>query len=279
MFEAKNGSEALVLLKDQDCDLVLLDILMPEMDGFETLAKLKEDPKLRELPVIMISALGELDSVIRCIEMGADDFLPKPFNRILLRARIGASLEKKWLRDRERRKTEELEQTLHLLQLTQRQLVVQATQDSLTGLENRRSVDSHLDRRSENDDPFSVIYIDLNGFKKINDTYGHHSGDNLLKQVGERLRRVFRSSDIIGRWGGDEFVALVEADGAATQACALRITNAFSREFSIPFGDTDRQVRVTAAVGIATRRPGETIAAVLQRADADMYQQKLWHTP
>jgi two-component system chemotaxis family response regulator WspR len=217
--------------------------------------------------------------VIRCIEMGADDFLPKPFNRILLRARIGASLEKKWLRDRERRKTEELEQTLQLLQIAQSQLVVQATHDALTGLENRRSVDSHLDRRSGSNDPFSVIYIDLNGFKKINDTYGHQAGDDILRQVGERLRLAFRSSDIIGRWGGDEFVALVEADGAATQACALRITESFAREFAIPFGETERRVNVTAAVGIATRRRGETIAAVLQRADAEMYEQKLRNTP
>jgi diguanylate cyclase (GGDEF)-like protein len=193
----------------------------------------------------------------------------------LLRARIGASLEKKWLRDRERSKTEELEQTLRLLQVAQTQLVVQATQDALTGLENRRSVDSHLDRRSDSNDPVSVIYIDLNGFKKINDTYGHHCGDNLLKQVGERLRLVFRSSDIIGRWGGDEFVALVAADGAAAQACAHRIGESFSREFSIPLGETEQRVRMTAAVGVATRLSGETIAAVLQRADTEMYKHKL----
>ena len=78
--------------------------MMPAMDGFQTLARLKQDAGLRELPVIMISALDELRSVVRCIEMGAEDYLTKPFNRVLLRARIGASLEKKWLRDRERRK-------------------------------------------------------------------------------------------------------------------------------------------------------------------------------
>src|ERR1035438_7543018 len=85
----------------------LLDIMMPDMDGFQTLANLKQEPQLRELPVIMISALDELRSVVRCIEMGAEDYLPKPFNRVLLRARLGASLEKKWLRDSERRKTDE----------------------------------------------------------------------------------------------------------------------------------------------------------------------------
>ena len=115
------------------------------MDGFQTLAKMKQEPQWRELPVVMISALDELQSVVRCIEMGAEDYLAKPFNRVLLRARIGASLEKKWLRDRERRKTDELEQALRLLEQAQAQLAVQASQDALTGLANRRSVDSHLE--------------------------------------------------------------------------------------------------------------------------------------
>ncbi len=99
---AQNGREGLEKLRAQPFDVVLLDVLMPEMDGYQMLQQLKADTALRHLPVIMISALSELDSVVRCIEMGAEDYLSKPFNPILLRARIGASLEKKRLRDRER---------------------------------------------------------------------------------------------------------------------------------------------------------------------------------
>jgi diguanylate cyclase (GGDEF)-like protein len=277
--EAANGLEVLASLKDRACDLVLLDILMPNMDGFETLAKLKQEPEWRELPVIMISALDELRSVVRCIEMGAEDYLPKPFNRVLLRARIGASLEKKWLRDRERRKTEELEQTLRLLEQAQAQLAVQACQDALTGLANRRSVDSHLEFRSKRETPFSVIYIDLNGFKKINDTYGHQAGDELLKQVGGRLRLTFRSTDVVGRWGGDEFVALVDASVTDPQTHVSRIIECFSKEFVISSGEEERRVSVAAAVGVATWRPGKTVTEVLQRADAEMYEQKLRNSP
>ena len=279
VVEAKNGLEVLVLLQDHVCDLVLLDVMMPEMDGFQTLAKMKQEPQWRELPVIMISALDELQSVVRCIEMGADDYLPKPFNRVLLRARIGASLEKKWLRDRERRKTDELERTLQLLEQAQTQLALQASQDALTGLANRRSVDSHLDLRLKHETPFSMIYLDLNGFKKINDTYGHQAGDDLLKQVGERLRLAFRATDLVGRWGGDEFVALVEANLADTQAHVARVAERLSKEFVISIGETEQRVSVSAAVGVATWRPGESIAAVLQRADAEMYQHKLRNTP
>ncbi|MEJ2735466.1 MAG: response regulator, partial [Anaerolineae bacterium] len=98
---AENGRQALEMLDAGDFDLVLLDILMPEMDGFEVLARLKSDPAQRDLPVIVISALDEMDSVVRCIGMGAEDFLPKPFDPLLLRARLGACLEKKRLRDQE----------------------------------------------------------------------------------------------------------------------------------------------------------------------------------
>ena len=275
VVEAKNGLEALALLRDHSCDLVLLDLMMPDMDGFQTLAKLKQDPQLRELPVIIISALDQLQSVVRCIEMGAEDYLPKPFNRVLLRARIGASLEKKWLRDRELSKTDELEQTLRLLKQAQAQLAVQASQDALTGLENRQSVDLQLGLRSKRQTPFSVVYIDLNGFKGMNDTYGHQAGDDLLKQVGGKLRLAFRATDVVGRWGGDEFVALVEGSAPDAQFYISRISESLSVEFVISSGGIEHRVRLGAAVGFATWQPGENVAAALQRAEAEMYERKL----
>ncbi|PYJ65303.1 MAG: adenylate/guanylate cyclase domain-containing response regulator, partial [Verrucomicrobia bacterium] len=105
---AENGCEALEMIKEQPFDLVLLDIMMPEMDGYQVLRQLKSDPTLREIPVIVLSALGEIESVVKCIEMGAEDYLPKPFDPVLLRARVSACLEKKRLRDREVRYLGEL---------------------------------------------------------------------------------------------------------------------------------------------------------------------------
>lgn len=109
--EAENGVQALELLAKEPFDLVLLDVMMPEMDGYTALGKMKADPKLRHIPVIMISALDELQSVVRCIETGAEDFLPKPFNPTLLRARIGASLDKKAFRDQEQTYLRQIEET------------------------------------------------------------------------------------------------------------------------------------------------------------------------
>ncbi|PJF24003.1 MAG: adenylate/guanylate cyclase domain-containing response regulator, partial [Phototrophicales bacterium] len=98
---ANNGREAIDKMRSQPFDLVLLDVMMPEMNGYETLEQLKQDPDLRHIPVIMISALDDIESVVRCIELGAEDYLFKPFNPTLLKARIGACLEKKRLRDQE----------------------------------------------------------------------------------------------------------------------------------------------------------------------------------
>jgi adenylate cyclase len=109
---AENGTQALEIMKRADFDLILLDIMMPEIDGFVVLAELKKDPKLQHIPVIMISAIDELESVVRCVELGADDYLMKPFNPVLLRARVNALLERKHLRDKEMRRTEELRRAL-----------------------------------------------------------------------------------------------------------------------------------------------------------------------
>lgn len=131
---AIHGKQALDKLKTESFDLVLLDIMMPEMDGYQVLAAMKAEAKWRDLPVIMISALDEIQSVVRCIEMGAEDYLPKPFDPVLLRARIGACLEKKHLRDLERQKTIELEDALRKLRATQDQLIVQEKLASLGAL-------------------------------------------------------------------------------------------------------------------------------------------------
>ncbi len=117
---ASSGAEALSALAEQPFDLVLLDIMMPEMDGYEVLSRIKADPQTQRLPVIMISALDEIESVVRCIEIGAADYLPKPFNPTLLRARVGASLREKRARDREQRYTAEIAESYRKLQQLER---------------------------------------------------------------------------------------------------------------------------------------------------------------
>jgi len=123
---AKNGREALDSLAARDTDLVLLDIMMPEMDGFEVLERLREDPARRHVPVIMISAVDEIDSVVRAIELGATDYLPKPFNAVVLKARVTATLEKKRLEDAERHHARELERELEIGRQIQKDFLPEA---------------------------------------------------------------------------------------------------------------------------------------------------------
>lgn len=139
--QAANGREALALLGDRQVDVVLLDLVMPEMDGYATLAAIKADEALRHLPVIVISGVDELDSVVRCIEMGAADYLPKPFNASLLRARINASLAGKRLRDLE---LEYLEQVGHVI-------------DAAMALEEERFDPADLEPVAERADALGVL--------------------------------------------------------------------------------------------------------------------------
>lgn len=132
--DAENGRQALDLLREQSFDLVLLDILMPEMDGYEVLAEMKKDSILRDIPVIVISAQDEMSSVVKGIELGAEDYLPKTFDPVLLKARISACLEKKWLRD------QEVEYLRQVLQVTKAAAAVESNNfdaDSLTGVAAR----------------------------------------------------------------------------------------------------------------------------------------------
>lgn len=131
---AENGRSALALLRASPFDLVLLDVLMPEMDGYTALQQIKADGLLRSIPVLMVSGLGEADSVVRCIEQGAEDYLTKPFDPVLLKARINACLEKKRLRDAEQRRAGELERALRQLRAAQDQLIVQEKMASLGAL-------------------------------------------------------------------------------------------------------------------------------------------------
>jgi adenylate cyclase len=196
---ATNGREALDLIARQPFDLILLDIMMPEMNGYEVLERLKADDLLRHVPVIMISAISELDSVVRCIELGAEDYLPKPFNSVLLRARIGASLERKRLHDREAKHLAEIER--------QRARADQLLHAILPALAVRelQTADRISPRRFED---VAVVFGDLVGFTSYCE---RHPAEEVLANLD---RLAFDVEQIAGRHGlekiktiGDAFMA------------------------------------------------------------------------
>ena len=149
-----------------------------------------------------------------------------------------------------------------------------ASQDPLTGLINRRLIERELELRSSQGSPFSVIYIDLNGFKQINDTYGHLAGDDLLKQFAGELRAAFRTTDIVGRWGGDEFIVLVDGEFRDAMTRAERIEKWVDGEYTLTTESGVSKIQVSAACGVASWQAGDIPATMLRRADAAMYEHK-----
>lgn len=149
-----------------------------------------------------------------------------------------------------------------------------AASDPLTGLENRRKVERSIGHRLENGQSFSVILIDLNGFKKINDGHGHLAGDQVLKQFAEELKSVFRVVDVVGRWGGDEFIVVLDATAAEAEAYSERIRKWVFGNYTLGAKSGGRQARVDGAIGVAASRPGDTLVTLVGRADAAMYEDK-----
>ena len=149
-----------------------------------------------------------------------------------------------------------------------------AAHDSLTGLLNRRKVERHIETRIRAGQTFCVISLDLNGFKQLNDTYGHAAGDDLLKQFAAELKTVFRAHDVIGRVGGDEFIVLVDDDLGVAAARRERIQRWVNGRYRVNANPNAPKVTVTAAAGIAQWNPGESMQDVLSRADASMYEDK-----
>lgn len=146
--------------------------------------------------------------------------------------------------------------------------------DELTGVANRRKVGHQLELRIVKGQPFSIIYLDLNGFKNVNDGLGHLAGDDILKQFAGELRMVFRPTDVIGRWGGDEFIVLVDGDFQEAKSRSERIERWVNGEYTLSAPGGPRKVEVSASIGIATWKAGDTASSLIHRADTEMYRNK-----
>lgn len=151
-----------------------------------------------------------------------------------------------------------------------------ASLDELTGLANRRKVERQLELRANRGGPFCVLYLDLNGFKQINDCLGHFAGDDLLKQFAGELRMAFRATDVIGRWGGDEFIILMDGELREGKTRIERIEQWVDGEYTVTTESGPRKVQVSTAVGFASWQPDDTPTKILHRADAAMYEHKAW---
>jgi len=189
---AADGETALELVAQSPPDLILLDVMMPNMDGNEVAKRIKGDKTLPYIPIIMQTALDSTQSKVVGLDSGADDYVTKPINYAELQARMGAALRMKALQD---------------------QLARMAITDALTGVYNRRHLDERLDEMFEHSvrlhEPLSIVMFDIDHFKRVNDSYGHQAGDIVLTQFAQLLKHAARDIDRIGRYGGEEFMVLL----------------------------------------------------------------------
>jgi len=261
VIEADDGLTAIEQSRKHRPDVILLDIEMPGLDGYQVLALLKADAELRNIPVVFLTCRTSMDDVVTGLRAGAQDYLKKPFEPAELLARVGSAVHVKQLQD----------------QLWQRnaELDLMSRTDSLTGLYNRWHLEDELQNQRasarRHHDPLAVVLFDIDHFKRVNDAYGHPAGDLVLCEFALRLTQELRAGDIAGRWGGEEFLLILprtDQAGAVEVAERIRMVTA-----STPIIAAGQAITVTVSGGCAFGL-GEEPDELIRIADTRLYQAK-----
>jgi diguanylate cyclase (GGDEF)-like protein len=259
LLVSKNGTQAIDLAREHNPDLILLDILMPDMTGFEVIAKLKESSDTNKIPVIFITGLTSIEDEEKGFFLGAVDYITKPFHKSIVKARVNT----------------------HLKIVDQMRIIEQmGLIDPLTKLFNRRGLEDQLNiewgRALREKLSISILLMDIDFFKKYNDTYGHQKGDTALKAFAEIVAKTLkRPTDLAARWGGEEFVVLLQAttiDGATEVAENIRK----NVEAAIIPAEDGIETKITVSIGINTIIPNESssIKEFIEKADKALYKAK-----
>jgi diguanylate cyclase (GGDEF)-like protein len=251
---ASSGEEGLAMAAELKPDVILLDVHMPGTDGYEVCRKFKANPQTINTPIIFISGADSTEEKIQGLEMGAADYVTKPFDPAELRARVRAALR-----------------TAYLMDLLSRKAMI----DGLTGLWNRSYLDTRLTAEialgQRTKRTVSCVMLDVDHFKSINDRFGHPFGDEVLRTVALTLTANCRTEDVLCRYGGEEFSLLLpNTNGAAAMELAERFRRAIEKE-SLKF--KGQQVRVTASFGVAELAAVSPLS-IIERADNAMYEAK-----
>ncbi|NGZ84572.1 diguanylate cyclase domain-containing protein [Duganella aceris] len=258
---AMDGETALQIALEQQPDLILLDAVMPGMDGYAVCAALRGSPRLQDIPIIFVTALIQPEDETRALEAGAVDFISKPFNVAVVRARVRSQLTIKRQADAMR----ELSMT-----------------DGLTGVANRRSfndtVDAEWRRCARAGMALSLIMIDIDHFKLYNDHYGHQAGDACLQQVSAAMKRcATRPQDLLARYGGEEFILLLPQEALdGTEVVAARILDEV-RKLALPHAASPTAPHISVSMGLASAMPpidSSDPSTLIRTADANLYRAK-----
>jgi diguanylate cyclase (GGDEF)-like protein len=260
---ATSGKEALEIAQREEPDLILLDVMMPDMDGYEVCRLLKADPATEDVPIIFVTGLAETNDETRGLEAGAIDYITKPFVPAIVRMRVRNHLAL-------RRATNEL----HVLNA---ELLRLARTDPLTGVSNRRhfleQLTEEATRMRRYRHPAALFMLDLDHFKRLNDSFGHDAGDRALVETARTVRRTLRTHDLFGRLGGEEFAGFLpetELEEAVLVCERLRELIA-----AIDLHTIGARTSISASIGIIMFDPAtDTVESAIKRADQAMYAAK-----
>lgn len=261
---ADTPADLMELAAHGDYDMVLVSLSLKEQDGLRLCSQLKSLEATRQTPILVIVEEGDTERLVRALDMGVNDYLMRPVERNELMARCRSQMRRKQYQDQ-------------LKDNFQRSLEMAVT-DSLTGLYNRRYMTNHLatlvDEGAHSGKPLSLMILDIDYFKAVNDTYGHGAGDEVLKEFSRRIATNVRGIDLACRLGGEEFVVVMpdtDRETAITIAERLR-SRVAERAFQT---DTDRTIDVTVSIGLAGANwPHDSATALLERADQALYEAK-----
>jgi len=265
LIVCRDGEEAVALVRKGKIDLILLDIMLPGMDGFDIFRILKESEETRHIQVVFITSLTDLESKIKGVQMGADDYLIKPIDKRELAARIKVLVQKKAYLDR--------------LQSHYETALTSAIKDVLTGLYNhvyfKQFLELEVKRAIRQKYTTALIMMDIDDFKLFNDTYGHLTGDRVLIEIARVIKENVRESDLPARYGGEEFaIVLPYSDNTGAQVVAARIKQGI-QSIIFPCDATDTPPKITVSIGVAqSPSDADNHEQLIRRADEMLYKAK-----
>lgn len=254
LYTAMNGKSAIDIVNSYDIDLILMDMKMPDMDGCETCYQLKQDVKTKDIPVIFVTGMADEESIVKAYDAGGVDYVTKPIKERELLARINTHL-----------KLRESIQKLEIL----------SYKDSMTNIFNRRRFFEITEEKFvESSSDLVAVMIDIDNFKAINDTYGHSTGDKVIKRVAELISEILPDDAIFGRIGGEEFAVVCRRPSAEMVSSRMDIIRALTSQSPVVAED-DTDVNFTISIGVSmSDKSMKSIDALLSSADIALYDAK-----
>jgi diguanylate cyclase (GGDEF)-like protein len=273
-----SGITAIAAAEENPPDLILLDISLPEMDGYDVCTKLKEIDHLKDVPVIFFSALSDVLDKVKAFSVGGIDYIPKPFDFEEVLARVQTHLKIHMLQTQLAEKTASLEAEIDRRIKAEQGLVELASLDPLTGIYNRRAfyelAEKELIRKQRYGNSITLLMMDIDHFKRVNDSYGHLAGDHVLIAFAALCQRSLRSFDLVARYGGEEFIVfLPRTDLQNGISIAERLRKALAQT---EFDFEGIAISITISIGVVNLDAGEsaTLPELIDRADQALYHAK-----